>query len=548
MAEPHFKHKREVASVAFLMQALHQYIDSYHPSYLGRAVSSGLRTGARIYSEYNVWKRILRDRQQLPMPPYKRRRSYNSGSLSSRGTTAVVPHRGRSSSRSFVDFPSSAFGSQGGRYRFVRASSAPAATARGRTLSRSRSASVRSMSVGSRGGSRVHPSGTLNFRPSQIIGYVNNRRRTGRGRAGSGFGRMRKQRRLSKYYGRHGAVTTVESRGSVSDANAVYVGHGIAYHRLVLTVSRALVKMMYSKFGWNIPDWSDTVPFSSNDTHFINLRYFVSRESADGSSVATSGYGSGSTWNDVADALAAIIGSVATADVQYDRLELYDGADVLAADRVMKSSFSLPRLNLSFDFTSKLKVQNVTLAGTGIDTDDNVVTNIESNPLIGKHYGSSQWQNGFTLNYRPGSSNLNWDGFLANYSTGLISTNAADSNVTGRTTYSKPPPYFHFMATKGNAVRIDPGEIQTSVIHFHTRIMFSSLMRKTHEAFAGILGSTNRYFQIGFAKMLGLEKLLDAGSANETSLVNVHYEVVQKYKVAANEIPASTLPSVDVST
>lgn len=349
----------------------------------------------------------------------------------------------------------------------------------------------------------------------------------------------------SVYYGRKGAVAMKEFRGTVEDAQCVYIGHGLSGDLLALTVGRALVKALYVRTGWEIPSWEESVPFSGSDIHFIQLEYFSTATSQTALLTNTANYGTGTTWDQIADAVRTLLTAASGPETKYQSLSLYDGSNV-GADRVMLSKIMLTRLDMKVKYVSHLKIQNATFAGDGSVPEDEDAENVRANPLIGKHYGCSTWRNGFELHWRPGVNNIAWEGFYANPDTGIIKTNATNSETGSLTTFSKPPPYFQFVATKGTGVRLDPGEIQTSDIKFETRIMFQNLMKRTWNAFNNYSSSTPFTMEFGFAKMLALEKLVDTGAATDPSLVSVGYQCDSSVSIATVTIPSSTLPRMEI--
>lgn len=366
---------------------------------------------------------------------------------------------------------------------------------------------------------------------------------TGQGRR---WRRMQRKKVVpSVFYGRKGAVAMKEYRGTLEDANCVYIGHAMSGDLLVLTVARALCKALYIRKGWEIPSWEEPVPFSGSDIHFIQLEYFPTATSFSGVLINTVNYGTGATWDTIAGYILALFTSIASPEVKVQSIALYDGSNV-GADRVMLSKIQLQRLDMRIQFTSHLKVQNATFAGDGADIEDEDAENVRANPLVGKHYGSHEWRSGFELHWRPGATNTDWAGFYANPDTGAIQVKAAEAQSGSLNTFDKPPPYFQFLATKGTGVRLDPGEIQTSDIKFETRIMFQNLLKKTWNAFSGYSSSTPISFEFGFAKMLALEKLLDTGAATDASLVSVGWQVDSIMKVATVLIPSSTLPRMEI--
>lgn len=496
---------------------LHQYINSHHPGYLRRLAFASANFGTRVYQEYRALRAVTRDRSTT-MPP-----SRYFGNRARAGASPYTPQSRAQRAR--------------GPNRFIGPR-----MRNGRRYART----GRVLNFTGNGGGRFRR-GRRDF--MRRIGLPVRHRvtpfqlYTGQGRR---WRRMQRKKVVpSVFYGRKGAVAMKEYRGTLEDADCVYIGHGMSGDLLALTVARALVKALYIRTGWEIPSWEESVPFSGSDTHFLQLEYFTTPTSFSAILINTVNIGTGSTWDQIADLVRGLLTTASNPDTKYQSLSLYDGSNV-GADRVMLSKIMLQRLDLRIKYTSFLKVQNATFAASGTEAEDEDAENVRANPLVGKHYGSHEWRNGFELHWRPGATNTDWPGFYANPDTGAIQVKAADAQSGSLNTFDKPPPYFQFVATKGTGVRLDPGEIQTSQIKFETRIMFQNLMKKTWQAFLNYASSTPFCMEFGFAKMLGLEKLLDTGAATDASLVSVGWQVDSTVSVATVLIPSSTLPRMEI--
>lgn len=380
---------------------------------------------------------------------------------------------------------------------------------------------------------------TANKSVSRTVTATANRRNGKRGRVVRGYVRKlarMKKKRASKFNKSHGVVTKFEFGSEIADPECVYIGHGISTVTFADHIVRNLVKILFKKAGIDIPAWEDPIAFSSADKWYVQIRYWSSPQAASALSADAGDFSSGSTWKDLADAVLTAITAVSTLNTRWDSMFLFDGGKA-DTNRIMLASMNLQSVMFNFRFVSKLKVQNVTEAGTGADDNDELATNVEANPLIGKHYGKNEWKNGFDPVWRPGA--VGWDGFYANRLSGIIASSATDISSSG--SYVKPPPYSHFKSTKGTGVRIDPGQISTSNIVFKTKMSFQSLYDHTKEAF--YLYSTQQVVDFGFAKMLALEKLLDSRLSSDAA-VRVQYEVAQFYSSTAYEKHQPTMPLV----
>lgn len=354
------------------------------------------------------------------------------------------------------------------------------------------------------------------------------------------------KQKISKFYGKHGCVSKQEFGSSISDPNAVYVGHALATRQLVSHMARNFIKILYTKHGNEIVSWDVGPPFNATERHLIEIEHYDSVTSTSASLDVTADFVTGNTYADIATKLEDTMIGIQVANAanitRWAVMTLYskDGA---TADRRQMAQINMQRIHVEFEFNSQLKVQNVTEANTGSGPNDDLVTNVEANPLIGKHYFRTNWKNGFDVHWRPGDQ-INWDGFFANAQTGVIASTATDSNTSGKETYNKPPPYFAFNATKGDGVKLNPGEIKTSFINFKTHIMFQKLYDKTQLAWRQFTTEI-KPVDFGSAKMVGLEKLLDSRLASDSN-VTCQYEVMQQLKSTMVEVKQSTLPFVEI--
>lgn len=491
---------------------VHRYINHYHPGYLRRLGINALKVIGTAYQQYDAHKRFARVHGNLQNKDYMVRRKFNR-----RG----IPPTPRS-----------------------RAPSIPSVSMRSRsTISqRSRARTNRSR----------HSNVPLGPAANQFRMNLRRARRVRNPRAatalnrryGGTFGRGYTQR-ISHFYGKSGVVSKQEWGNSLSDANAIYLGHGMATNYLVGHIARNIVKKIYTKAGLEPRDWADLPPFDGAEVHYIQFEWYTSPTSTDANLTDTANFVTGNQYKDLGDKVATTLRAIQAGNpTQPVRWAIATLFAVNAGQRYMKSQLNLQRVHMEFQFVSQLKIQNVTEASTGLGDNDDLVTNVEANPLIGKHYMRKDWKNGFDLHWRPGSK-ATWDGFYANQNTGIIETTATDANssATYNETFDKPPPYFAFNATKGAPIKLAPGEIKTSFIDFRTHIMFQNFYDKVYK---GLITTTSIYpVEFGQVKMVGLEKLLDSRLESDAN-VTIQYEVMQQLKSTMVEIRQSTLPYVDI--
>lgn len=509
------------------MSSVHQYIESYHPGYLRRLAIGGARLIGNAYQQFDYHRRLARHTANLQsigndMPPIGSRFS-------------------RSRSRTAVGFPiTPSYTGARGRARGrtgVSGSASMSTASRARSAPSRRSRSSRRSSVGPR----------IHFNRLLLRNYARQPRiTTASNRVAGGYFRRARRSKISKFQNKHGVVSKYEFGSSLSDPECVYIGHGINANQLIETVARCLVKSLYTKHGWEIPSFSEPIPLSGSDVHFIQLETYASTVTPAYTLTNTANIVSGDTWEGAVNRLLTVMTPLASDKRRWVSISLFDGSNA-GADRVMLAKIMLSAFDMRFSFASMLKIQNVTEAATGADANDELTTNVEANPLHGKEYVSTEWKNGFELFWRPGVAIVTWDGFFVDASTGLIRTTATDSTPAAGTynDFKKPPPDFVFRATKSAKVLIQPGEIKTSKIIFRTRIMFQNMMEKTSDAWLNYSITTNPVIDFGFAKMVALEKLLDSRLASDANCT-IQFEVDQTLKVMGRQIPRGTMPAINI--
>ena len=170
---------------------------------------------------------------------------------------------------------------------------------------------------------------------------------------------------------------------------------------LVGHIARNIIKRLYAKAGIVIPSWDVGPPFDGTEVHFVEVEYYTGPTSADGVLFSTATFVTGNTYAEIAtkleSAMISIQNPVQLNPIRWGVMTLFSRAG--ASDRRMVSQINMQRVHVEVEFISQLKVQNVTEANTGADPNDALATNIEANPLIGKHYARKTWKNGFDVHW-----------------------------------------------------------------------------------------------------------------------------------------------------
>lgn len=469
-------------------------------------IGTGINYAAHAYQQYDYHRRVARHTENLQRMPPTRSRSRGRNRMRSRSTSTV---------------PSLPF--------------TPANTGRrGRSTVRGERRAARANSQRAR---------------RQLVFGRNRRRRplavsADRRVAAGAFTNKFKKVKISKYSGKNGVVSKQEFGSSISDANAVYLGHALPLRLLQNHLARNIVKVLYTKAGNEIPAWESGPPFDALEQHLIQVEWYSNVNSTTGILTNTTASGTGNSYDTIAGRLNDVLAGVQVGNtagpVRFGVITLFS---ISGTDRRVMSQINMQRVHVDFIFNSQLKIQNVTEASTGEEANDELVTHVEANPLIGKHYYRTEWKNGFDVHWRPGA-NINWIGFYANPVSGIIESGADDANTGTGQSYNKPPPPFAFNTTMSDGVQIQPGEIKTSFINFKTHIMWQNMYDKVYKMYTDNSALT-RVINFGTAKMVGLEKLLDSRLASDAN-VTLQFEVMQKLSSTMVEVKRGTLPYVNI--
>lgn len=501
------------------MRSVHEYINSHHPGYIHKLGSLAIKKAAQIYSEYDIARRVLKDRQVMPAYRTPRRKMggsgpYRSGTISGgRGVSSATPLNARRVAR-ILNFQ--------------------------RRVARARNAGYTARSARRIAAQKRYRVATT--------GYFKGRLRKGRWKKFS----SKVAKRLK--YNIQGIEHVEERRGVQTDSQCVYVGHSIASYQLMLDVSRAIVRAIWKKAGIDVTDFNTAIPMSATNSYQLSFTYLKDVTSTG----AWFGYPItitlGTTYNQLATSLhdsfvVLMTDAVPTVEGPWQHLKIYEFSLVngvgTAYEQIM-ARIPATALNIDLAFTSKLTMQNQTLAAGGADVQDELTTNVENNPLKGKLYKSMKMSNGLTCKYKPNLSTTAFRNLIADSDTGMI---LESGGSLGNAMYYKPPDPYFFNSTKAVNVNLAPGAIKVDTIHFKRRMTIDRFFQVFGNAMWRRTNQTPPFNQtwvpFGLAHVVGFEKTLDSG-ASEANL-RVAYELEQKYQVKLDYKNAPTVPYVVIS-
>lgn len=332
------------------------------------------------------------------------------------------------------------------------------------------------------------------------------------GKSGGKFGRrsFKKVKRYGKKFNRaKGIMTNIEVGAVLTDPNSIYIGHGsVPGYQLLLTVCQCIIKSLYwQAFRTEIRNMSDV--WDQTQLTRIDLQYYVN-----GSSSALSGSTISPIVTDTYYATAVTLAgnfctlAAANPTAKWKQISIYPVAG--PGTGAFNSTIDLENLRLNLSVKSALKMQNRSITTVG-QTEADEVDNV---PIYGKAYEARG--SGLLLrDLQRGFSGTN--NFAGDVRHGTIVYRGA----TDPTQSLREPPIGSLFknAKKTRSVKLEPGEIKTSVLTYTARPMFQNFMEMIQRHLEGFTGSLfHQYVTGGKCRVFAYEKILDEGSGTNLSV------------------------------
>lgn len=316
-----------------------------------------------------------------------------------------------------------------------------------------------------------------------------------------------RRRRRRKATLERGALINVEHGGLLTDPYCVYVGHSSMPTNTVFeSVVRSLIKSLFLRAGTRVPSWDSGPGYNGN----IVIDYYAAANTATISQL-TVAFTNSQAYN-------TILGNVFTSLTSLtENAELMSMSIVsVDADAVQRNpivSINLRNSQVTVKVKSSFKIQNRSKNALGSEADD-----VDNVPLYGKSYEGK----GTSIRNRDRNRGTS-AAFTGHVTHGTVEIGAAslDPATTNWKIYQEPPePGAFENCRKYGKVKLDPGEIKTSVITSYKRMSPTGWLRLFLEQ--GTSGSYRRYY-IGSTKLFALEKMLETANVTPTDVV-VAYE------------------------
>lgn len=330
----------------------------------------------------------------------------------------------------------------------------------------------------------------------------------------------RTKRRKQKNRG-YDSAKVMEYGGHVSDQNAVFVGHGTAKDQVPQAVCRAIIKHLFFKASEAFVDWNDTVVNTTGSKEIFYL-WRVSHETVAGATTSTIVIANNATYDAIATQLYNSFLTAFTSTNTHDILSIFlidRGITGTGYETLAKIIFADTKV--SWKVTSELAIQNQSVAN-GSDDQDETSNAITNNPLKGILYKTKK-ACGFEPRSRLPANEPNYDGYVADYDSGVILAKNAESNVLQ--TIKVPPP--KFFGASGRNVFLGPGSIVVDKFSYTRTMDFFKFVHMYNNQLT-VAGTTG--LEDGQAHMFGLEKLLDTRET-ETNM-KIGFQITQSYSAS----------------
>lgn len=337
------------------------------------------------------------------------------------------------------------------------------------------------------------------------------------GRAGPKFSKKGAVKALSVFL-KKGFNMKVESGSTLTDAEAVYVGHtSLPINRVVPCVFYALARRIL-----NGQKCFPTDGLQATGLQAITV-YWQYRTTFNGIITTSAGLAVGANASIVSlgNALGAEMLTLITTTTTYFEVTKMQVYETAAANLLWE--VNADAIKVEVDVVSNLQIQNRTQAnGAG---DESSALDVSNNPLRGKMYIGYSNIHPYRFNNDTAVScpALDYDN-----STGLLATSASDANFTTEMgqTIKKPPPRSAFgNVTSSKYVQLAPGEIRRSKIRGKIQVNFNNFVKMYLDTLRGptqIFNLNQVLVSKGRSVFFGLEKMCDSGG--ETSDISIGFE------------------------
>lgn len=301
--------------------------------------------------------------------------------------------------------------------------------------------------------------------------------------------------------------------------------HPVSY--VMQSIAAAICKIIFQKHNWAIAGSVNAVLVGTFGGYSVGdvFQYGVeNRETGVGASFVTwNTLAANTTVQDLINSLAAVLqdiyadGTTSLQSILFLPSTTTSGA--LGKDRL---TLNFTGASVYVDAKSSLKVQNRTVLGTDVSIDD-----VDNQPIHGRMFES----NGTYFQARKVGNGID---FCGTRLTGAIMW-SSNRNTTNLDLREVPPPSYFTKTKAVGKVKLEPGEIKTSVLTSSVKASFDDLHKfvSKNVATSGLNSAT----EPGKCRMMVFEKMIDCEetASNLTLGVEIDYRISTKVVLKNND-------------
>lgn len=343
-----------------------------------------------------------------------------------------------------------------------------------------------------------------------------------------------------RIYYQRGTVFTQQHNNVYTSNECVYLGHGFGPSMVAFGVFEALIVALFRKAGYNVKSTQERIQGEIATTHATGPgTVFIRWKTSPGVALSTHTFvvAADSTFHDfarvVVDWWLSLDSTLFDADLIWKEISF------VGTNEGFASAIDLTGLWIDMKHTSTITLQNRTVA-QGAGTEEGLITDVAANPLVGRVYNFNA--SGGKLRVGLGNSTV------SNFPLQFAVRGASGITQTGMmiNTFSRTDkeavqvcrpvlPNAFVGCVSSRRVSMAPGAIQTSVLHYKTKMTFQNFYLKMVDYIHRIYDdggtaaiSNNSYLgKIGKSQFFGLERKITAGTE---PVVTVGGEVSQVFK------------------
>jgi len=349
------------------------------------------------------------------------------------------------------------------------------------------------------------------------------------GNYGGKFTGYTKKKTLPASYS--GCVLKGERQGSLSDPNAVYVGHVTTpLYQTLRAIGWSIVRLLAKKWHQDFASFYGVVN-GPDKTSSCSLRVTLSYRTTQLGIINDDTWTVGtSTWAELGDNIIHHILSNCTSSLLYFEVVRikFANIDATAVESLQTVIFHGHNLKIAVSGHSNLKIQNNTVSNSGDTSANEQSDDVANNPLVGKQYFGKGYHHLFKFNddYTTSAPALYYEnntGALFHAPGSLTSAEASLTNLM-----NKIPNHKAITGLKAyRNVKLAPGEIRSSKLKSFNSMSLNQWIRhlfvllRGAPSLASLGGSGTSTFlptKLGKNSIIGLEHMLHSGSEPDISV------------------------------